>query len=54
MLNNIPYEAIERLLEYNWADEEEDYEEHKEDGDNHIFKDMKKIDKWLSSIRGVK
>lgn len=43
-----PTEAIQRLVDYNWADEERDYLEQDLDGRRrHIFLDLLTIKRWL-------
>ena len=44
-------DAIDRLLEYNWEDEEADYAEHEGDGDSHIFATMTILNDWVRSKR---
>jgi len=39
--------AIDTLLEYNWRDEEQDYEQHEGDKDAHIFTTMQALDAWI-------
>lgn len=43
--------AINRVLDYNWKDEEEDYEEQKRQGnevENHIYLTLCELDEWVS------
>lgn len=49
-LHEIPIESISALLDYNWADEKADWEDHDQE-DGHIFTHMMKIDSWLLRVR---
>jgi hypothetical protein len=45
-------QAIRTVLEYNWKDEEEDYNQWREDNpgmddQDHIFKTLEALDSWL-------
>jgi hypothetical protein len=40
-------EAVQRIVDYNWDDEARDYEEHREDGEAHIFSDLSLVRNWL-------
>lgn len=43
--------AINRVLDYNWKDEEEDYNRQKEEGndvDGHIYITLCELDEWVS------
>lgn len=40
-------DAINRIVEYNWSDEEEDYEENG-GGENHIYQTLLDLDRWAN------
>lgn len=40
-------QSIRKILDYNWADELRDFEEHVEDGPDHIFSTLVTVDNWL-------
>ncbi len=47
--------AIDRLLEYNWKDEEEDYNDWKEENpgmedSQHIFHTIQALDCWIKGV----
>lgn len=39
--------ALRKVLDYNWVDEREDYRDHEEDGDVHIFVHLVALDNFL-------
>ena len=40
---------IETLIDYNWSEEKDDFEDHPGDGDYHIFARLKRLRDWLES-----
>ena len=56
-VQEFPFEALEALIEYNWADEEKDYKRHVEengDGTGHVFDHLKKLNDWLQANKPKK
>lgn len=45
-------DAITRIVAYNWDDEQYDYLTHPDDGDAHIFTDLKAVREWLEQGYG--
>ncbi len=48
-MDNSVREAMQRILNYNWADERADYEDQREeDRNNHIFNDLVTVQEYLN------
>jgi hypothetical protein len=45
-------EAMERIVDYNWADEEHDFYSGEWDG-THIFEDLREVKGWIEGQRGT-
>lgn len=43
--------AINKVLDYNWSDEEDDYNDHGgdcEENENHIYRTLLDLDRWAN------
>lgn len=52
MITELPIElieAIDRIVNYNWTDEFNDYDKHG-GGEAHIFTDLQRVNNWLVEI----